>query len=107
MTNCSYLFSHVITQNEFIVGSIFLLAPLSWGLLAISRGRADYILSGIVIGGALLNLLERVFFGCVSDPFNFFGLFHFNFADFVISVGILTFAFRLVIKPLLSKYNSI
>jgi lipoprotein signal peptidase len=99
MTNCSYFLSHLITQNEFIFGSIILLTLLAWGLLSVAQDRVEYILSGIVIGGALLNLIERVLFGCVSDPFNFFNLFHFNVADLAISVGVLTLAYRLLIKP--------
>jgi len=85
------------------VFSIVLLIPVSWGLYKVSKSRTDYLLSLFVIIAAFFIQLERYFYGCVSDPYSFFGLFHFNLADLVISLGVLTLAFRLVIKPLLSN----
>lgn len=103
MENCSYFLSPLISQTEYIIGSFIVLMLLGWGLFSVMGDRAGHILAGLVLGGAVLNLIERAIFGCVRDYLNFFNLFHFNLADFVISVGVLTLIYRLFIKPLLFK----
>ncbi len=41
----------------------------------------------IAIGG-LLNVGERMAFGCVKDYLNFFGLFLFNLNDILVTLGL-------------------
>ena len=98
MLNCSYFLSQFISKNEFVFVSFMVLILLWWALFKTLKGKIDHILIWIVIGGAALNLLERVFFGCVADYFNFFGFFYFNLWDIAITVGVLTLLFRAAIK---------
>ncbi len=98
MLNCSYFLSQFISPDEFIFGSFIVLAMVWWFLFKTVRDRAEQILVGIVIGGAILNLLERAVFGCVRDYFNFFGLFRYNVWDIIITVGVLTILLRTAIK---------
>ncbi|OGC47579.1 hypothetical protein A2886_02210 [candidate division WWE3 bacterium RIFCSPHIGHO2_01_FULL_42_13] len=102
MLNCSYFLSQFISQREFILGSFIVLILVWWFLFKTVRGRAEQILVGFVVGGAALNLLERVVFGCVRDYFNFFGLFRYNAWDIIITVGVLTILLRTAIK----KFNA-
>lgn len=96
VNNCQYIFYPHITKNEFIIGSFVLLTLFSWYLFKSAETRIEYILTGIVIGGALGNLLERIISGCVTDYINLFGLFHFNFWDLMISLGVFFYLFSWV-----------
>ncbi len=103
MLNCSYILSSVLTKNEFIICSLVALALISWVLFTSARDRLEHVLIGVIVGGAFLNILERVVFGCVSDYFNFFNLFHFNVWDLAITVGVLTLVIKIAIKPAMPK----
>ncbi|MBT6401738.1 hypothetical protein HN803_08040 [candidate division WWE3 bacterium] len=96
--NCQYIFYPHITKNEFIIGSLLLLISLSWYLFKQAESRIEYVLTGIVLGGAFGNVLERFLSGCVTDYLNFFGLFHFNLWDLMISGGVLIFISKYLIK---------
>ena len=43
----------------------------------------------LILTGGLLNLLEWFRVGCVRDYLNFFNLFHFNFYDLMVTVGVI------------------
>lgn len=98
MLNCSYFLFPLISRNEFIFGSIVVLVLVSCVLWQRAGDRVERFLVGVIVGGAGLNLVERLIFGCVRDQFNFFGIFHFNFWDTAITVGVLTFLIRKSIK---------
>jgi len=46
----------------------------------------------MIISGGLMNLLQWSRFGCVKDFVSFFGLFHFNFYDILVTMGTLLVA---------------
>lgn len=43
--------------------------------------------AGILFAGAVSNILDRIYFGCVRDMFHFFGWFVFNTSDILLSIG--------------------
>lgn len=93
--NCQFIFYPHITKNEFIIGSLVLLTLLSWYFFKHAEGKLEHILIGIIMGGAFANVIERLLTGCVADYINFFGYFHFNVWDVLISVGLLCFVILL------------
>ena len=57
--------------------------------LRLLEGHRYFSFFGLVllsIGGSH-NLSVRYFKGCVLDPYTFFGIFSFNFADVLVNVG--------------------
>ncbi|MEQ8434166.1 MAG: signal peptidase II [Oceanicaulis sp.] len=74
------------------------------GLLAVwmfsARRRLQALAFGMIIGGALGNVLDRFFYGAVADFLDFSGLyfpFVFNIADAGISVGVAVLILDLVL----------
>ena len=51
------------------------------------RGRFDYAVFFLILAAGLVNVFENLATGCVYDPFELFGLFHFNWRDAVITAG--------------------
>lgn len=79
--------------------SIFVLIGLAMLLLLVGlfdalKNRSDYnfITLSIVLGGALGNLYDRLFFGYVFDWLMFFKSSIINFADAFITVGLILYA---------------
>ena len=74
---------------------------LSW-LLWRSASRALTIGYGLVIGGALGNLIDRLLYGKVADFFHFYGFgydwYVFNIADLAITLGAAAIIYD-VLKP--------
>jgi len=58
---------------------------------------------GLVIGGALGNLVDRVVYGAVADFFHFFAFgydwYVFNVADVAITFGVIALLYDALIKP--------
>lgn len=52
-----------------------------------------YIGLGLFCFGALSNVVDRLFFGCVRDGYDFFGWFFFNSADVLLILGSLCMVF--------------
>lgn len=98
--NCTYLFSSFIPLWFFAFISFILISLVGYyGIRSkkiCSKGGA-----ALIIAGGLANLYQRLNFGCVLDPYSFFGLFSFNLADAAITVGVLTLLFDPCIKKLL------
>ena len=67
------------------------------------KARADVIALGLVLGGALGNIVDRVRFGYVVDFLHFFWGEHsfwvFNLADAAISTGVLLLLSRALMAP--------
>ena len=67
------------------------------------KARADVIALGLVLGGALGNIVDRVRFGYVVDFLHFFWGEHsfwvFNVADAAISTGVLLLLSRALMAP--------
>ena len=75
--------------------------------MAYKSDKYDKTIFSIIIGGALGNFYDRVFFNAVPDfidlHFNNFHWFTFNFADIFITIGILLF----LIKEIFIKNDKI
>jgi signal peptidase II len=62
--------------------------------------RLQALAFGMIIGGALGNVLDRIFFGAVADFLDFSGMYFpwvFNIADAGISVGVAVLILDLVL----------
>ena len=90
--------SYGLFQAETTAGIVFLVAfalaiVVGLGLwLAKAENKALVIAIGLIIGGALGNVLDRLIYGAVADFFSFhaFGFYWyiFNVADIWIAVGV-------------------
>jgi signal peptidase II len=92
--------SYGLFQADGVWGTVLLamfsfaaVALLSWWL----RSAENRILGlglGLIIGGALGNVIDRVIYGAVADFFHFYAFGHdwyvFNVADAAITVGVVT-----------------
>ena len=92
--------SYGLFQADGLLGTVLLtalslaaVAALSWWLGG-AKGRflAAWAL-GLIIGGALGNVIDRVIYGAVADFFHFYAFGHdwyvFNIADAAITVGVI------------------
>lgn len=77
-----------------IAGSVVILFVLF--LFFKERDKINLFLFSLVIGGALGNTYERIFFGKVTDYLYFKPLVRiiFNFADVIICIGVIFYLFR-------------
>ncbi len=86
-----------------LVGATALIAVLVALWIAREKQRPDVLALGLVLGGALGNIVDRVRFGYVVDFLHFFWHDHnfwvFNVADAAISVGVLLLLARALLAP--------
>jgi signal peptidase II len=79
-----------------VVTGVIALAVAIW--IAREKQRADVIALGLILGGAIGNIIDRVRFGYVVDFLHFFWGTHsfwvFNVADAAISCGVLLLLLR-------------
>lgn len=84
------------------VFSLGAVAALTWWLWGTKR-RILAIGLGLVIGGALGNLIDRLVYGKVADFFHFYAhgydWYVFNLADCAISVGVVALLYDAVLRP--------
>jgi lipoprotein signal peptidase len=94
--NCNYLLSGFVSLELFVIFSLIILGLFSFLYLKHFRGSriGDIGFVFIFIGG-LLNSFSWLKEGCVKDYINFFNLFHFNFADLMITTGVFFVLIRL------------
>jgi len=82
---------------------ILIVCGLGWWLLWHVHTRTLAIGLGLVIGGALGNLIDRLIYGRVADFFHFFALgydwYVFNIADAAITLGVLGLLYDALAKP--------
>jgi signal peptidase II len=75
---------------------------LTWWLWFAHSRRLGAAL-GLVIGGALGNLIDRLVYGTVADFFHFYGLgydwYVFNVADAAITFGVIGLLYDALMKP--------
>lgn len=75
--------------------------------IARERNRLDVVALGLVLGGALGNIVDRVRYGYVVDFFHVFWRDHhfyvFNVADAAITVGVILLLLRAVLAPQAAK----
>jgi len=73
------------------VFSLIAVAALLWWLKTAERPILGFAL-GLIVGGALGNVIDRIVYGAVADFFHFYAFGHdwyvFNVADAAISVGV-------------------
>ena len=85
-----------------VVFSLVAVAALSWWLLRANR-RTVALGLGLVIGGALGNVIDRVLYGAVADFFHFYAFGHdwyvFNVADAAITVGVVVLLWDGFMRP--------
>lgn len=82
--------------------SIAAVAALGWWLWN-SHRLALTVGLGLVIGGALGNLIDRLIYGQVADFFHFYGRgydwYVFNVADAAITFGVIALLYDALLKP--------
>ncbi|MBV9992329.1 MAG: signal peptidase II [Alphaproteobacteria bacterium] len=82
--------------------SIAAVAALGWWLWNSDR-LALTVGLGLVIGGALGNLIDRLIYGRVADFFHFYGRgydwYVFNVADAAITFGVIALLYDALLKP--------
>jgi signal peptidase II len=82
--------------------SLLAVAGLTWWLWGAKR-RILAVGLGLVIGGALGNLIDRLIYGKVADFFHFYAhgydWYVFNLADCAISVGVVALLYDAVLRP--------
>jgi signal peptidase II len=82
--------------------SLAAVCALGWWLWQSSR-RALAIGLGLVIGGALGNLIDRLIYGKVADFFHFYALgydwYVFNVADCAITFGVAALLYDALLRP--------
>jgi len=85
-----------------IVLSLIAVAALSWWLAKAERLILAVGL-GLVIGGALGNVIDRAIYGAVADFFHFYAFGHdwyvFNVADAAITVGVVVLLLEAFVRP--------
>ena len=85
-----------------IVFSIVAVVALSWWLMRAQR-RTVALGLGLVIGGALGNVIDRALYGAVADFFHFYAFGHdwyvFNVADAAITVGVVVLLLDAFVRP--------
>lgn len=83
--------------NQILFSSIVLIVLIYWGLTTFSKeknSQLNLILLGIVSGGAVGNLVNRIYLGYVVDFIYLWPLPIFNIADIGISIGLVIIALR-------------
>ena len=84
------------------VFSLAAVVALSWWLIKAERLILGVGL-GLVIGGALGNVIDRILYGAVADFFHFYAFGHdwyvFNVADAAITVGVVVLLLDAFIRP--------
>jgi signal peptidase II len=82
--------------------SLVAVVALSWWLVRSERPILGVGL-GLVIGGALGNVIDRILYGAVADFFHFYAFGHdwyvFNVADAAITVGVVVLLLDAFIRP--------
>lgn len=76
----------LLVLMSFVISAVFI-----WWMRTATR-RLQTVALGLVVGGALGNVIDRIRFGAVADFFDFSGLYFpwvFNVADAAITIGAL------------------
>ena len=93
----SFLFTRLLTLFQLAAVTL-----LTWWLLRAERRFLGLGL-GLVIGGALGNVIDRIRFGAVADFFHFhagnFSFYVFNIADAAITLGVVVLLADAFLRP--------
>jgi signal peptidase II len=95
--------AHGLLGTAFLAAfSLGAVAVLGWWLWRAQRGALAVGL-GLVIGGALGNLIDRLIYGKVADFFHFYALgydwYVFNVADCAITFGVAALLYDALMRP--------
>lgn len=69
-------------------------------LVRLIRTEKENLPLFFVLGGAISNLIDRIFFGCVTDYISFMNIPTFNIADIAITLGVMLFIIK---TPLINE----
>ena len=100
-------FGWLAANNEFsryaLIGFALLIVAILLIMLFRTRTWLLAVAIGLVIGGAIGNVVDRLFYGAVYDFLDFHALgyhfYTFNFADSAISVGVVLLIFDSLFVP--------
>ncbi len=96
-------FSLPVDYYIIIPLTVIVLSYLGWELWRRCTTRkelfsAEMIAYGLIFSGAIGNLIDRLFFGSVTDFLSFWSFPIFNLADMWISLGVVVFMYTSVTK---------
>lgn len=91
-----------------VVTLIFIVAIVFYMLKQRPEGKLFYVLAGLIIGGGVGNLIDRILYGYVVD---YLSLSFFppvcNFADYCISAGVIILAVYVLFKSAVKEKNKV
>ncbi len=91
-----------------VVTLIFIAAIVFYMLKQRPEGKLFYVLAGLIIGGGVGNLIDRILYGYVVD---YLSLSFFppvcNFADYCISAGVIILAVYVLFKSAVKEKNKV
>ncbi|HEY3396860.1 MAG TPA: signal peptidase II [Armatimonadota bacterium] len=82
-----------------VVGAVLVVVMIAWGCREGRRHPEIIVPLGLMLGGALGNLIDRVARGQVVDFLDFHFWPVFNIADIALTCGVLLMAYRLLLTP--------
>ncbi len=87
-----------------VLTSLMIIAIILYMFIKRPQGKLFYVLAGLIIGGGIGNLIDRILYGYVID---YLSLSFFppvcNFADYCITGGVIAFAVYIMIKSAKGK----
>lgn len=87
--NCNYFLSNIISLKVSVILSVFILVLFAVLYIpSLRKSKLGDIGFLLILLGGLSNLYEWVKYACVRDYINFFNIFHFNFADIMVTIGV-------------------
>jgi len=95
--------AHGVTGTAILaIFSLAAVAGLGWWLWHAGRGLLSAAL-GLIIGGAIGNLIDRLIYGRVADFFHFYvrgyDWYVFNIADCAITLGVAVLLYDALLRP--------
>jgi len=95
--NCNHIFSSFFGFKLSVLLSVLLLVLFSFFYIKnfYEKGLNYNIGFLLILFGSLSNIFEWIKNGCVRDYINFFNIFHFNLADFAITIGVFVIFYQL------------
>ncbi len=102
--NTGIAFSIPFPPFLLIIITLVILGFLSWAMIKESLLEWEEVGVVFIFSGALGNLIDRIFYGSVTDFIKIFGFPIFNFADIWITAGIVIFLwYELIVKKFKSQ----
>ncbi len=80
-----------------IVTVIIIILLCAWFMRHRGHALVERVGLALLIAGGSGNLIDRVYYGCVTDFVAFFGLWHFNIADALIAAGVALLLWHMIV----------